>query len=70
MAKGPLLRCFFNGQPDLLDESLVVVEDRFVLGHLLNLAVKDLDEIRHINQGPGLRELLENSDNLIPVAFP
>jgi len=44
VGEGPLLRRFFNRQVDLLDESLVVGKDRFVLGDYL------LDRL--MNTGP------------------
>ena len=37
MAGGPILRRFFNGQVDLVDQSLVVGKGRRVLGDFLDL---------------------------------
>ena len=70
MAEGPLPRRLFNGQVDLPDESLIVGEDRLVLGHLLDLPVQALDRIRRINQGLDLRRILEKGDDLVPVRSP
>lgn len=66
----PLLRRFLNSQVDLLDESLIVGEDRLVLGDLLDLPVKALDRIRRVNHGPDLRGIFEKGDDLIPVRSP
>jgi len=69
MAKGPLHCCLFNGQVDLLAESLVVGKDRSVLSDFLNLPVQALDGIRLINERPDLLGIPEECDDLILVSF-
>jgi len=57
VAEGPLSSRFFNCQVDLLDESLIVGKDRFVLGDFLDLPVQTLDRIRRINQLPNFADV-------------
>jgi len=70
VAGGPILRRFFNGQVDLLDESLIVGEDRFVLGDFLYLPVQALDGVRRIDQSLNLRRIFEEGHDLFPVVAP
>ena len=50
---------FFNSQIDLLDESLIIGKDRFVLSDFLDRPVQTLDGIRRIRQGPDFRRIFE-----------